>query len=498
MSVQAPDALLRRFEKETLDIYHRSLPIWKRPSGQSLYATLAAFDARTPPFFGEATSEAARHRDAVRFKDVEEGLSYAVRWLHDGSPFLAVEPTDDGEVLAEADGFLDHATDYNALADHHVRYSRKLIDIDVDPDTRTVRFRARPDLPFDLSLLGMIENVEDSQRRVNRASRANRAVAAEAIMLIRGIGHHLERGRLVIDDIAALNRDEVISYILPLLSEAELTIPTGSDLGGFTMGEFRTFWNALVRWSFACFFLALDSARQGRGASFVPTQVVSQEVFKNKIGLLSGLTPQTVESIVDRLRYDGSLAKPDVFLTPLFCAGGYVAWSPTVIIKSKSERNLLKQMARSKVLKKIADNLIGERERSLSNGFGQLLSRHGYAYKLMTELTHDDEDGELDLLAYHPGAPEEILLVEAKAVLAADEIGEGEAATFELIRAQGQLRRAADILNRMSFQQKSRLFKFVRWECVRTFYGLVLTPDTHPNERYDHSQIPGHFIGCDL
>src|SRR5260370_33185551 len=105
-------------------------------------------------------------------------------------------------------------------------------------------------------------------------------------------------------------------------------------------------------------------------------------------------------------------------------------------------------------LKRTADNLIGDRDRSLLNGLGQLLARHGYAYKLMTRLSHGGEDGELDLLAYNAGTPEEVLLVEAKALLAADEIAETNTATDALIRAQGQLWRAAGILHRVPMQPR--------------------------------------------
>jgi hypothetical protein len=54
-------------------------------------------------------SEAARHRNAVGFKDVEGGLSQAIGWLHDGEPSMAREPTYGSNILAEADDFLDHA-----------------------------------------------------------------------------------------------------------------------------------------------------------------------------------------------------------------------------------------------------------------------------------------------------------------------------------------------------------------------------------------------------
>jgi hypothetical protein len=453
-SVPSTEELLRRYEAEILDVHHRSLALWPRPRPVSLYAMLSAFDSWAPLVHGVHATEATRHITAVKFKDVEEGLSHAMRWLYDGASSLNIEPTDDRDILAEAGEFLDHAADYATLAEHHVRYSQGLLTVEVNSAGKIVRFKTRSDRSFDLALLGLVEGVEDSNRRSGRLRRASRSAVAETNMLIRGIGHHLDRGRLVIDDFDVLSRPEVKDYIQSCLSEAEMTIPAESDLSGFSLSQFRAFWLALVRWSFACFILALAFAERVLGGHFTSTQVVARDDFEGKISLLSGLTPKIVSTIVDRLRYDGSSPKPDVFLMPLFCGDVSVAWSPLLIIRSRSERNLLKLMARTKALKSTADNLIGDRERSLLNGLGQLLARHGYAYKLMTRLSHGGNDGELDLLAYNAGTPEEVLLIEAKALLAADEIAETKAATDELIRAQGQLRRAEGILSRMPMQQK--------------------------------------------
>ena len=148
----AAEALFRRFEMEVLDVHHRTLPLWARPRGTALYAILSAFDARMPLILGTTETVAARHRAAVRFKDVEEGLSYAVRWLHEGSPTVAVVPTDDQAILGEADEFLVHAADYATLVEHHVRYGRGLLGLEVDAEARTVRFRFRAGPPVRVCL----------------------------------------------------------------------------------------------------------------------------------------------------------------------------------------------------------------------------------------------------------------------------------------------------------------------------------------------------------
>ncbi|MCH7752406.1 MAG: hypothetical protein IH898_09670 [Planctomycetes bacterium] len=43
----------------------------------------------------------------------------------------------------------------------------------------------------------------------------------------------------------------------------------------------------------------------------------------------------------------------------------------------------------------------------------------------------------------------------------------------------------------MSDEKKSALFKFVKWPLVKTIYGVVVSADAEPNDKYDHSEHPG-------
>lgn len=43
----------------------------------------------------------------------------------------------------------------------------------------------------------------------------------------------------------------------------------------------------------------------------------------------------------------------------------------------------------------------------------------------------------------------------------------------------------------MTNEEKAGLFKFVNWSLVKTIYGVVVSADADPNDKYDQSVYPG-------
>ena len=102
-----------------------------------------------------------------------------------------------------------------------------------------------------------------------------------------------------------------------------------------------------------------------------------------------------------------------------------------------------------------------------------------------------DRKGELDLLAYNRKYPDQILLIEGKAVLAVDDLTEVIAASKELCRAQEQIRSTAELLKSMPIKQKQALYPFVQWDRVTSYYLMVATPETQPDsQQYDYEEVP--------
>jgi hypothetical protein len=125
------------------------------------------------------------------------------------------------------------------------------------------------------------------------------------------------------------------------------------------------------------------------------------------------------------------------------------------------------------------------------NHVGLLLAKKGkFDFKLNRPLRHGNQKAELDLLAYNRKVPSELLLIEAKAVLAVDDVGEVVTATKEFKKAQDQLRRAEALLRAMPAPQKRDIYPFVDWGRVDTFRLLVVTPDSNAQAEFDHSEVP--------
>jgi hypothetical protein len=295
-------------------------------------------------------------------------------------------------------------------------------------------------------------------------------------------------------DVSVVNHEKIKELFEWALPKEPLPLDDEEDLVGFTVGEFDTFFDALRRWSFCCTFGFLHSitARGKQQWECAPTQCIERSEFLESMRTLTNLPDATLEAIVQRLTYDRSAKWPDVYQQPLFCGGNTVTWSASVIQNSKHLRNTFKLMSRTKSLQDHAATLIGSREGRMLRELGDLLSRRGKtAYKLTTPISLGGDKGEVDLLAYNWKFPDELLILEGKAVLGVDEINEVDAATMEMQGGQDQLATVKRILARMSDGDKATLFKFVNWTLVKNIYGVVVSSDAEPNDKYDHSEYPG-------
>lgn len=483
------EQLLRRYEA-ILDEHYRTFLLLRRQPEEAIYALLAAFDSfeladqMIPP---DLTNPAS----VQRRKGVEEGLSQAMRWLF--SP-VDVRPTDKNEIIAEAGEFTGYASQYVDIADTHKMYGRKQLLITVDADRKNVRFFSAPSGAPAEAMLGLVEDTEElRQRQEDRERRQSIAVKQAAVAVLAQLRYQARSGRILIDDLAPLNMAGIRDMVSATRSEDEPFLSTACDLVGFTVGEYDSFWDALVRWSYCVIQIYLKVAlSQGEDdGTHMPTQVMAYDDFIKGMVLLSGLPEETVKRISERLTYDQRTGSPDIFQQPLIRGPNTIAWSTRLILRSKYRRNMLKLMARTSSLSDHTSTIVGTREGPMLQAFADMFATHGYRCKLDTEIVATTEEGQIDLLAYHPSFPNEVLLVEGKAFLGVDEINEVASATAEMIdKGQPQLRRVIQLLKKIPLAQKQTLFSFVEWDKVESYYGLVVTPGTEPNDRYDHSSIP--------
>jgi hypothetical protein len=152
-------------------------------------------------------------------------------------------------------------------------------------------------------------------------------------------------------------------------------------------------------------------------------------------------------------------------------------------------------MSRSQgALPNIASKLIGEREIPAALRLGEVLAsktRRKWKSKAHPKsLKSGGLEGQIDLLAWTPSYPDEVLLIEYKATLEVAEDHEMDEATQEMMKGQEQLSRCVQILKTMSNQEKRAIYRFVDWEKVTAYYGVVVSSGGHPYRGYDHSVFP--------
>lgn len=483
------DRVLRRFEQEVLDAHHRSLPLLRRPLGTALYGLMAAYDSSLLPIAAvtpRITPEAIGSMQQLKY--VYESVNPATRWVIRDNSIPDPVPAPNESLIEEGGELLRHARDYVQVAIFHVMYGRGLVTAEADEKRRVVRF-IPPDgssFPYGFAESTLGQTANDT----GDAERAEVVKAAKP--RIEGLPYRLDRGRIRLEDVRELVSPEVNALVDSIIPREPVELPDEVDLLGFTMCQLRAFWRGLLGWSAMSSGLYLSLATGGvPQEECMPTQVVPLAEFHERMQLLSGLDSDTVARIVDRLSYSSQSPKSELLLQPLLLSRNFVSWCPLAVQISKYERNALKVMSRAEALRDAAATLIGSRERLMLNHVGLLLAKKGkFDFKLNRPLRHGNQKAELDLLAYNRKVPSELLLIEAKAVLAVDDVGEVVTATKEFKKAQDQLRRAEALLRAMPAPQKRDIYPFVDWGRVDTFRLLVVTPDSNAQAEFDHSEVP--------
>lgn len=489
---ESAEKLFREYETTVLDIHHRSLPLWKYDRSTAIYALLAQHDSHAiiellaPPISSQSMGV------TQKFKSLEEGLSQALRWIHPGVGVHDAIPTSESKCIEDAGSFCKFASDYVNIADMHKMYGRGQVTLSIDENTKKVRFQ------FLKAGVGPVLGYAEATRRANVSPLAKAPEIAthlfgRLLAKIAKSAFHNESGRIVLDDFDVVNDQDVSQLVNYINPPEEMLLPDDTELVGFTLGDFNSFYLALRRWSFCSSLLFISQAQQGIPlASCLPTQVVSRLEFLSTMESLTSLSRTKVEKITKRLAYDNRTKNPDIFQQPLICGDRSVTWSTRVVEKSRQVRNLLKLMARTSSTKNTAATIIGSRDRAMLNELGSEFARRGgCSYKVITPVAAEEKQGDVDLLVYNWKYGNEVLVIEGKAILGVDEINEVDAATKEMQYAQEQLERTISILKALPNEVKRDLFRFVHWERVSNFWGVVVAQDAEPNDKYEHSIFPG-------
>ena len=474
------EPLLRRYETEVLDAYHREFAVWHRSPDTRLWAILSAFDS----FILSRVDAQNRYGQLLpldlvhRFKTIEEGLNWALRWCFADAPDSFPSTTASDALLDEGGSLLHFTADYFVLADLHQMFGRGAMSLSCSEEARRIRFvpnRSSEILPWH----AMGEQALSEERLMRRQVDALSAIAAK---LHRVRFEYGGRGHIVLTHSRDLRDSGLLSEVRPLFEESTLPLDETCDLGGVTMDEFRSTWAGVLAWSITVAEIYIHLATEGVPQTFcLPTQVMPVSELVDGLCAMTDLKRPTVQWVIETLTFEPRRARADIFLQPFIMSRDRdrVAWSPQIVRMSRPERNLLKLFAQTPSRSALAANLVGGREHRLAEKFGRLLAQRGGAdFKLDRKLSSASGEGQIDLICWWRKHPEDLLLVEAKAILTIDSFHEQLEAAKVFIEAEKQLNRAAVLLAEMATDTKRRLAPFVDWAKVRRVFKLVLTPDT--------------------
>jgi len=487
----AQEEILRRFENETLDNHHESLQFWNCPRDVAIYSTLAVYDSFlvVAPFL----SHRKQLLEMQFLKSLEEGFSQMIRWVYLKPGNVGITSTSNKETINTAGEFFHHAVRYIQIADMHRMYSRGQLRISVSEKCRTVRFMTPKEASPGGATRGQFEICNTRRKAQSRTQPGQVSdLVASLKRKIDSSNYQLSEGRILLLKTELANSREIVDFQELIGSTEPFQLDPDQDLGGFLVRDFCGYFKALQRWSCVCITIFQNLAFLGVDQfSCIPSQIVPYLKFRETMSAISGLEIETVLRITERLSYSKSLVNPDIYLQPLVCENDCIAWSVSAVLNSKYIRNMLKLMSRLPEHTRIASNIIGSREHPMLRQLGDQFSRLGKCdYKLFTKIMHEDLNAELDMIVYSKQDPHHVLLVEGKAVLGVDEINEVDAATRQMIEGQKQIERTVAILKSMPNEKKKSIFKFVNWEAVTSYNGVVVTIDSEPHDGLDQSKIP--------
>ncbi|MGB7324186.1 MAG: hypothetical protein WBD31_04905, partial [Rubripirellula sp.] len=477
---------------ETLDQQHTKHRLWTHSRPEAVFAVLAQFDCMHLVASAVSPANPSVGQSQV-IKGLEEALSQAVRWLHDGSMQFDLNPSYNMRLLEDAGSFATLARTYVDIADFHKMYGRRQVEVIVDSELRRVRFQTPANRDPATAMYGMIEN-SSQHRLLSEAGQPNQLAADELRKVLGRDAFASDASGLKLIDIDVAGNAKIKEHLQSQFPKEPLALDPSVNLEGFTVGDLNAFYDAMRAYSFCLTvgFLRGITEWQLEQIEVVPTQCLLRDRFVEMIRMLSGLNDSVIQKVADRLSYDDRTKQPDLFQQPLISGPDTVSWSVCQILGSRHLRNMLRLMNRTPSQQKLASTLVGTRDKIMIREFGRdfFAKLGGCSFKPDTDVSGGGENGDIDMLVYNPKFGDELLLIEAKAILAVDEINEVHQATLEMQHGQEQLAKIERILEAMTQEEKSQLFKFVDWKKVKTIYGIVVAAEAEPNDNLDSDKYP--------
>lgn len=496
MTQHANEHDFRQWERDVLDIHHNTLQLWGISPSLAVYGLLAIHDCLLLCEYYAASVTGGKateipNRFALTLKRSENGLAQGLRWLVPELHDNPVTSTDDMGLIEAAHQFMAFAQNYIDIADFHRMYSQGIAKIDVDVATKTVTFTAVPTHGAATPATSMINSLQLGMRRLSTLN-SNPNIWNRLSSHLSNTRTAASSGRIILTHPQFDLTPEMVDLAIQIMPHDLRELDGTTQLPGFELATFDRVWAAMWCWSLAASNAYMQRCHSGiQQHTGMPTQICPRHQFIDALSRATGTLPNVVDAIVQRLTFGTGIKEPDVILQPLICTGDVVAWSPRIIMSSKSRRNLLKVFARSSAIdSNLVATAIAPLGEAMARRLEAKLKKYGYITAVSREIRDADLMGEVDVVGWRSNSPNQLLLIECKGMIPPDEINEVSTVAKEAKRASEQLDRCERILSGKGIASLPRQFAQFVSSQDRRFAKMIVFYEGTPDNSYSHSRIP--------
>lgn len=368
--------LVREIEQTILDKEHERCKLLYTSSIISIPYLLKVFGdtVRDPSLitnYPEFTSKRILHQLVLA---ISQSIKWVIR-INDkvGVDNIVLSPSEISDQTAD---MIKWAFEYTALAQQFTAWSQGYVDVDIDLELKTIRFKAIDqtvshfyyaqqevsddyikDVFFDiLSVESMYETYDQWAKDYN----ITEPPIAAHMDWSRGIGSQVHRELY----------SKVEKYVLPEL-------PAKTELGGYTIGDFRNFFSSLLlNFHFICSFEdTLDAKDPERALAFGsnPLMMPKEKMIKF-LNTATGLPSDVISNILVDLTLDTTSFHSNLLTQPVVLSSdGDYAILPNLFGYIEPNRMICGALNKSIDKKKIYDKLIDTIERKNIEAIGELL-----------------------------------------------------------------------------------------------------------------------------
>lgn len=187
------------------------------------------------------------------------------------------------------------------------------------------------------------------------------------------------------------------------LIAGQFVLPSDWDLGDYSLGDLRLVWSHVLKIALIYNFALRHHMSRNRVVSYdCAIYQENKDNFLKHIAMHSGLRKDIIEKIVSELSYDVKIKHTDIMFQPFFKIADKIVFSPSIIMSSNAERNLIALLNRRQ--SKIYDDLKNKKEDLMIADLTAPLHDNGYFFKERVNLKENRRPvTDIDLLLWDSG-----------------------------------------------------------------------------------------------